>query len=152
MPSGHKKAPAGNLATVDQADIVFEHQGREIRLVFSLYSGREQVFVDNQLVSECRSWRFKNQHAFEAGDIRYVLEVSQKKSLRDIAMGVIDIRLLANGTLIDSDRFNGVRHVLDNAANNRKLTGSGWLLVLFCSLLGAIAGFAVAHFTLTHFL
>jgi len=151
-PPGNEPSQKDDRTSRNQTDILFEHQGREIRFLFSLYSGREQVFVDNHLVSDRRSWRFRNQHEFEAGGVHYVLEVDMKKNLRDIVLGVIDIRLLANGALVDSDRFNGARYILDGAANNRKLTGRAWLFLFACSLVGAIAGFAVGYFALDHFL
>jgi len=141
-PEPKENPPAGN-----QVEIVFEHRGREIRLLFSLYSGREQVHVDDQLVSDHRSWRFRNQHRFEAGGVHYVLEVHTKKSARNILFGIIDVRLLADGVLVDSDQFNGARYVL-----NQLHTRRGWLLLLPCALAGSIAGFAGAYYVLNYLL
>ncbi|ALJ28427.1 hypothetical protein AOT14_20520 [Stenotrophomonas acidaminiphila] len=145
--AGHGPDPKDNQPAGNQVEILFEHREREIRLLFSLYSGREQVYVDDQLVSDHRSWRFRNQHRFEAGGVRYVLEVHTKKSARNILFGIIDVRLLADGVLIDSDQFNGARYVL-----NQLHTRPGWLLLLPYTLAGGIIGSAVAYYALNHFL
>jgi len=145
--TGHGSGPKDNPPAANQVEILFEHRGREVRLLFSLYSGREQVYVDDRLVSDRRSWRFSSQHHFEAGGVRYVLEVDTKKSIRNVFLGLIDVRLLADGVLVDSDQFNGARYAL-----NQLQTRRGWLLLLPCALAGGIIGFAVAYYALNHFL
>lgn len=135
-----------------QAKVYFEHLGREITLVFSLYSGKEQVYVDNQLVSERRNWRFKSVHAFNVGGVSYALEVTTIKSLKGLLSGIIDIQLKANGTVVDSDQVNSQQQLSGGENGN---TSAKWkrvvraLMPFFAA--GAIAGFAAAYLGLKYF-
>lgn len=134
-----------------QGKVYFEHLGREITLVFSLASGREQVYVDNKLVSESRNWRFKSVHHFTAGGVSYALEVAMKKSLKGLISGILYIQLSANGTVVDSDQFHSTNHLLgvDDSNPMTWKRGARTLLPFFAG--GAIAGFAVAYLGLKYF-
>lgn len=141
-----------SLKNRHQATIYFEHLGREITLVFSLYSGKEQVCVDNQLVSESRNWHFKSVHVFHAGGVSYALEVVMKKNLRNLVSGIIDIQLRADGSVIDSDQFNSVGYLLGGGHSNAVVT---WKRLAFSLLsifaIGATVGAAVAFFSAKYF-
>lgn len=135
-----------------QVEVYFEHQGREITLVFSLVSGHEQVFVDNQPVAQSRNWRFKSVHAFDAGGVNYALEVTIKKNLKSIFCGIVDVQLLANGAVVDSDQFNTSRYLVGTGKGHQPFTWKRvliWLLPFFAG--GVVAGFALGHFGLKHF-
>lgn len=139
-------------ASRHQAEVYFEHQGREITLVFSLFSGREQVFVDNQPVAQCRNWHFRNVHVFDVGGVSYALEVAVKKNLKSILFGIVSIQLRANGAVVDSDQVNALRHLAGKGKGGHPLTWMrvlAWLLPFFA--VGMIAGFVVGYFGLKHF-
>lgn len=129
-----------------QPEIYFEHQGREITLLFSLMSGREQVFVDNQPVAQARNWHFRNVHTFEAGGVSYALEVAVAKKLKNIFFGIVDIQLRANGTMIDSDHFNTMWY-LSGRKDNHPRTWKRILLWLLPYFAGGMAlGFGLGYF------
>lgn len=48
----HPASADGPREPAGQAVSYFDHQGLEIRCVFSLLSGRERIYVDGKLVSE----------------------------------------------------------------------------------------------------
>lgn len=146
---GDKKAvPAGKY----RAEVYFEHQGREIALVCSLYSGLEQVYLDSQLVSQSRNWRLRNVHLFSAGGVAYALEVAMGKGLRNLLHGLMDIQLKADGKLIDSDQFNSLQHVLGGDSQRAPPSWKRLLLSLLPFFIGGvILGFAVGYFGLKHF-
>ncbi len=135
-----------------QVKVYFEHLGREITLVISLYNGAEQVYVNNRLVSEGRNWRFKSAHAFQVGGVSYALEASIRRSLKGLRLGIIDVQLRADGTVIDSDQVNSSQHLLVGERGNTPLTWkrlARTLLPFFVA--GGVAGFAAMYFGLKYF-
>ena len=140
--SDDRKAIEANL---HQATVYFEHQGREIVVVFSLYSGQERIYVDGGLVSQSRNWHFSNTHRFSIGGVDYTVEIEMAKRLKNLLAGLLDIRLLADGEVIDSDQFRGTRYVLQGNQAGRSMTWRSllWLLPFFG--VGAAVGFAVAY-------
>lgn len=147
-PDTTKKA----VKTPYQAEVYFDHQGREIRLVFSLRSGREEVYVDDALVSKKSSWGFRTTHTFQVEDVAYRLELSLRKSMKALSQGMVTVELWANDTLVDSDQVNTLRHMVGGGDASTPL---GWKRILIWLApffaLGAIAGVTLAYFGLDRF-
>lgn len=59
-----------------QAEVYFEHLGHEIIFLFSLYSGKERVFVNGQLLSETRNGYFTSAHNFQFEGTQYEVQIA----------------------------------------------------------------------------
>ncbi|RUO43757.1 hypothetical protein CWE15_00705 [Aliidiomarina taiwanensis] len=128
-----------------QAEVYFEHAGREIIFKFSLYSGKERVFVNGELVSEARNWRFKSTHYFTYQGTRYQLQIAMKRSLTGLLVGQSTIELEADGVLVDSDEFNYLK-------NSGPFSWKKFFLSLLpYFIIGAVVGFCVSFFSIKLF-
>jgi len=67
----------------------------------STWSGREIVTVEDRVVSDKRSLRFRTPHHFEHAGVRYKLVFEIASLLR----GEFRLKLYREGELVDSDRF-----------------------------------------------
>jgi len=77
----------------------------------SAWTGREVVTVDDRIVSDKRSIRFRTEHDFEHAGIRYKLIFEAVSLLR----GEFRIELYRDGAFVDSDRFRQIQHGVDPA-------------------------------------
>lgn len=131
-----------------QAEVYFEHLGREIVFRFSLYSGKERVFVDDKLVSETRNWHFKSSHEFQIDGVYYELVLALKKNLKGLLLGEATIELKANGQLIDSDEFSYMKVSQKGGSFSWK---KFFVNLVPYFIIGAVVGFSVAYFSLKFF-
>ncbi len=130
------------------AEVYFEHLGREIIFRFSLYSGKERVFVDGKLVSETRNWYFTSAHRFQFEGTQYEVQIAIKKSLKGLLIGESTILLKADGQLIDSDEFSYMKA-------SQKGGAFSWKKFFFnlvpYFIIGAVVGFSVSYFSINLF-
>ncbi|MFC4700521.1 hypothetical protein ACFO4O_10150 [Glaciecola siphonariae] len=78
----------------------FEHEGNDISMFGSVYSGKEKVFFNNKEVSAFRNLNnFKSQHSFEKNGHHYEV----KTRMTSILKGEIEVSLYCDGELIESD-------------------------------------------------
>lgn len=131
-----------------QASVYFEHAGREIIFKFSLYSGKERVLINGELVSEARNWRFKSIHNFTYQGTRYQLQIAIKRSLTGLLVGQSTIELQADGVLVDSDEFNYLKNSQAGAPFSWK---KFFLSLLPYFIIGAVVGFCVSFFSIKLF-
>lgn len=131
-----------------QAEVYFEHLGHEIIFLFSLYSGKKRVFVDDKLVSETRNWHFKSSHEFQIGGVYYELVLAIKKTLKGLLLGEATIELKANGQLIDSDEFNYMKISQKSGVFSWK---KFFVNLVPYFIIGAFIGFSVSYFSLKFF-
>ncbi|HEY7886317.1 MAG TPA: hypothetical protein VIC08_15330 [Cellvibrionaceae bacterium] len=77
----------------------FDVDGITIKVWGSAWSGRELVYLNDQVVSDKRSYRLSTPHEFEHAGVHYKVELGTESILR----GQYSIVLLRNGERIDSD-------------------------------------------------
>lgn len=131
--------------TTDSTLSFFDSGEHTIKIVASFVSGREQVYVDEILVSEKRTFRYSSVHTFQidqqAAEIR-VRVVS-------IFKGPYIIEFWLAGELIDSDEWDFPRIMaqLKNAQQQMPLWKKLRMFFVFgiCGgVVGALVGFATA--------
>ena len=80
----------------------FEWQGHNIVAQGSMFSGKEWIYVDDQLVSEKWSWKYHSGHRFtldgQVLNVRFIVHSLMK--------GPIDIKLLQGEHCLDQDTIN----------------------------------------------
>lgn len=122
-----------------QADraVTFFDLGEDcIRVESSFLTGQEQVFVNDQLISKKRSWRYSSAHAFEIKG--QAIEV--KIRIGSILRGPVVIELWVNGEKKDSDEWD-LKRIMQRARQ------PGWkalLMIFLWGMAGAVVGFSLA--------
>lgn len=114
-----------------------------IRVWGSVWTGREAVEVDGQVVSSKYSFRFSTPHEFSHGGHNY------KVIFRIAAMltGLVQIELYRDGVLIDSDQGRHASVPVDPETGQvdwRKFTQTILLYALAGGLLGGVVGYTAA--------
>ncbi|WP_113906643.1 hypothetical protein [Aliidiomarina celeris] len=130
-------------------EVYFEHQGRTIKLWFSSFSGKEEIYINGELVSHSRSWRFKNTHRFTYEGTNYEVEVGVR-NWKCLFQGIYYIELRANGLLIDQDEINYMLTLgaMEDKKGKEKFSWRKFLLSLLpFFLFGAGVGFVVGFFS-----
>ncbi|MCC5856168.1 MAG: hypothetical protein JJU10_10910 [Idiomarina sp.] len=98
-----QEKPQDTRVSWKEAEVFFDRKGHLIRVWFSTYSGHEKVYVDDQLVSEGRSWRFKNVHHFDIDGEPHELELFVE-GWKSLLLGIYSLRLKSNGLVVDMDQ------------------------------------------------
>jgi len=113
-----------------------------IKVWGSSCSGLERVYLNNNLVSEKRNWRFSSSHKLQSAG--HELEV--KIIVVSILTGEIRLELWCDGELLDSDDLSMKQAVAGTplALLNPKSAVSWLLYILFFAGAGAAVGFLVA--------
>ncbi|CUS47850.1 MAG: Glutathionylspermidine synthase [Idiomarinaceae bacterium HL-53] len=133
-----------------EAEVYFEHAGRQIRIWFSTYSGAEKVFIDEDLVSEARSWRFKNTHKITIGNDQYQIDVSVK-GWKHLFLGIYSVDFFANGQLVDQDQLEMMKHI-GQGKEGKPFTWRKFFFSLLPFLIaGYFFGYFVAKFMIEYF-
>lgn len=137
------KTNMNEKSTLNKADVCvyFEHQQNEIIFKFSTWSGKEEVFVNNELVSSARNWRTQSHHTFSINGTHYKLSLSLN-GFKNLLIGRTEIVLMANGQVVDQDTYC----FTTSAKNNPKK--AAWVLIP-SFILGGIAGFFVSMYLLS---
>lgn len=132
----------------NEASISFFDCGEHtIKVIASFTSGKEYVFVDDQLVSEKRSFRFKSEHTFVLDGQQAIIKVS----IASLFRGSYLIEFWLEQQLIDSDEWDMKRimqHVKQAKADipRWKRVASFIIVVTVCGAFGAFVGFSLATF------
>jgi len=136
------------MNTPNEASISFFDCGEHtIKVIASFTSGKEYVYVDDQLVSEKRSFRYKSEHTFILDGKQAVIKVSIASILR----GPYLIEFWLDQQLIDSDQWDMKRitqHIKQAKADvpRWKRVTSFLLVLAVCGAFGAFVGFSLATF------
>ncbi|OCW97379.1 hypothetical protein [Alishewanella sp. HH-ZS] len=83
----------------------FDYGDHTIKVMCSMSSGKEQVYVDEQLVSEKRSFRYHSTHQFELDGKKAEIRVK----VASIFKGPYYIEFSVDGKTIDSDEWDLAR-------------------------------------------
>lgn len=102
-------------------------------------SGREAVFVEEELVSSKRSFRMGNIHHFDYANHRYQVELK----VESIWTGQLSCTLSKDGEVIARE----TKSYIENPNDFWKANAKGILLI---GLLGGVVGFLVGFFTSHH--
>jgi hypothetical protein len=79
---------------------IFEHQGNDISMHGSVWSGKETAYFNNKIVSSYRNINsLKSEHCFHESDHTYKLCSSMKSVLR----GTIQVDLYCDDELIETE-------------------------------------------------
>jgi len=117
----------------------FEHEGHDISVHGSAWSGRETVYVNNHPVSDRRNiTSFTGKHDFKIGSKQYHVTVK----LVSVMKGTIEVTLCCEDEIIGVESKSYI-----SRANGKKLTTE--LLILAFS--GAIVGYAFGRFIVPFF-
>ena len=108
----------------------FDDNGTPITAFGSAVSGREKVFVDDELVSSKRNWRFSTHHDFTWNDTPYRVEFK----VTDWRTGELTCSLSKDGTLVST---------ATKAYATSEKAAFSWRSLLLSVLYGGIFGFAV---------
>lgn len=127
-----------------KVEVYFEHLGREIILRLSVYSGKEEVFIDNQLISEKINWRFNSAHRFEFEGTTYEIQLQTIKTIKGILLGRTLINLIADNQLIDRDYIGYFDYYLTQYKQKKLNWKSLFHSFLPYFLVGAVLGVASA--------
>lgn len=76
----------------------FDDEGTSITAFGSTLSGREKVFVDDELISSKQNWRFSNCHKFTLNNADYEVEFR----VTNWRTGELVCSLRKNGALLDT--------------------------------------------------
>ena len=123
-----------------RAASVFDYAGHEIRLEVSMFSGREWLYLDDQLLEKklnltsCSS-KFKFALDGQKAEIRL-----QSKGFAGALTGHYGVELFVSGNLVDSDEFNYSQLMVRDP---KKLKGGLSFVALFMAA-GFVFGMAVA--------
>ncbi len=121
---------------------VFDYAGHEIRLEVSMFSGREWLYLDDQLLEKklnLTSCRSTFQFALDGQNAEVRL---QARGLAGALTGHYGVELYVGGELTDSDEFN-YSQLMVKDPNKRR---GGLLFIAFCLAAGFVFGTAVAMF------
>lgn len=103
----------------------------------SYLTGKERVYVDDELVSEKLTWRFQSEHQFQLDG----KDVIVRLKVASMLTGPVAITLIVNGEVVDADIWNLKRILKTNA------TSQVWwktLLIIFAlGLIGGVVGYFV---------
>lgn len=123
----------------------FDHDEYTITCIASMLSGMEQVYVNDQLVSEKRSFRFKSVHNFMLGEKQASIIVA----VSSIFKGPYIIEFWLDGHKVDSDEWNYrrmIRHSKEINANKSmwQVVGTYFIYGMLGGFLGGSLGYLVA--------
>ena len=108
-----------------------------IRVEASYLTGKERVYVDDELVSEKLTWRFQSEYQFQLDG----KDVIVRLKVASMLTGPVAITLIVNGEVVDADIWNLKRILKTNA------TSQVWwktLLIIFAlGLIGGVVGYFV---------
>lgn len=121
--------------------VYFDHHGHEITFKFSTWSGREEVFVNNQLVSESRTWSTKSTHKFTLDGTVYELSIATI-GFKGVLLGRGEVILKANQQIIDRDIFCFTTYMMNETKSN-PLKIALTLLPFF--IIGVVVGFLIGE-------
>ena len=108
----------------------------EITVWGSSWTGMEKVWIDNALVSEKRSLKFKTVHEFQLDGINYELELS----IIGFWKGEVSVSLIKEGTHEKTVRFSAYR---DDEGNFKWGQTIGYFLAGMVTALVGIAAFEI---------
>lgn len=125
-----------------RAASVFDYAGHEIRLEVSMLSGREWLYLDDQLLEKkrnltsCRS-KFRFVLDGQPAEIRL-----QSKGIAGALIGHYGVELYVGGVLTDSDEFNYSQLMVKDPKKRQ----GGLIFLACCMAAGFVFGMAVAVF------
>lgn len=119
---------------------VFDYAGHEIRLEVSMFSGREWLYLDDQLLEKklnLTSCRSTFQFALDGQNAEVRL---QAKGLAGALTGHYGVELFVGGVLTDSDEFNYTQLMVKDPKKRR----GGLSFLALCMAAGFVFGTVVA--------
>lgn len=125
----------------------FDIDGITIEFWASGWSGKEEVRIDDRLVSELRSLRYRSSHDFEHGGHRYRIEMH----CLSLSTGTFRITLFRDEVEVDSDIGSYQNKDLlgpDGKVDWKKAWKKMLPVFLLSGLLGAAFGYSLASWLL----
>ncbi len=119
---------------------VFDYQGHEIRLEVSMFSGRESLYLDNQLAEQKRSLTtvrstFKLLLDGKKAEVRL-----RPQGVLGALTGAYHVELFVEGQLVDSDKFDYTGFF----SKGNKRQNPGFKMFIACTAAGFLAGMLIA--------
>lgn len=139
MKDSDQKSPNASWTS---AEVYFEHNGHSIVVWFSTYSGKEKVYVDDELVSDARSWRLSNKHVISIGASSCEIKVSVK-GWKNLFLGIYSVYFYVEGELVDQDELEFMKYL----GKGHKKKPFSWKRFVFTLIPFLVAGYFVGYFS-----
>ncbi|WP_126764643.1 hypothetical protein [Aliidiomarina iranensis] len=102
---GNRNMPESSLKMFKGGNFYFDVNGQQVRVWFSSFSGKEEIYVNEALVSSNRSWRKISEHAFHLEGETYRVRVGVR-NWSEAFKGIYIAELYRGKELIDEDEIN----------------------------------------------
>lgn len=137
-----RNTPENSISMTNGGNFYFDVHGKQVRVWFSSFSGKKQIYVNDTLVSSNRSWRKMSSHEFTIDGARYKVRLGVR-SWSEAFKGIYIAELYREQQLIDQDEicFLGDRSA-DKPFSWKQFTWelAPWLIA------GGLIGFLVGFF------
>lgn len=120
-----------NVTKPNHSISFFDIGDHVIRVEASYLTGKESVYVDDELISEKLTWRFTSEHKFELDG----KQIAVRLKVGNLFTGPVSISLWVNGEEIDSDIWN-MKRILKTSGSSQPW----WKTILTIFALGLIGG------------
>ncbi len=122
---------------------VFDYAGHEIRLEVSMFSGREWLYLDDQLLEKKRNLTsFRSKFQFVLDGQPAEIRLQSKGIAGALLTGHYGVELYVSDKLVDSDEFNYSQLMVKDPKKRK----GGLLFLAGCMAAGFVFGIAVAVF------
>lgn len=96
--------PESSLKILKGGNFYFELNGQQLRVWFSSFSGKEEIYLNEDLISSKRSWRKINTHEFTVAGQTYRVRVGVR-NWNEAFKGIYIAELYRGKELIDEDEI-----------------------------------------------
>lgn len=117
----------------------FEWQGHSITVQNSTLSGREWVYVDDQLVSQKLNFSHSSRHSFTLDGQQLEIRIL----VHSVFKGPIDIKLMSGGRCLDQDSFN-YQQIMPGGKSFKRLVFDGFISGFIFGAVGMMVGYLIA--------
>jgi len=114
--------------------VKFDVESKTVHFWASAISGREQVTVDEAIVSESKSYKTKSLHTFQINESEYSIELEAQ----DVLKGKSSIKLLKDGAFSQGYSMTWKSPEMPKGPS-----------LLYCILIGLFIGFGISKFGVT---
>lgn len=101
---GNRNMPESSLEVLKGGNFYFDLNGQQLRVWFSSFSGKEEIYLNEELISTNRSWRKMSTHEFHFAGEFYRVRVGVR-SWGEAFKGVYVSELYRGEQLIDQDEI-----------------------------------------------
>ncbi|MCL2912356.1 hypothetical protein L2725_00920 [Shewanella corallii] len=116
----------------------FEWQGHSITVQNSTLSGKEWVYVDEELISHKRSLGYSSNHSFTLDGQKLDVHIL----VHSVMKGPIDIKLMLGEQCLDEDSFD-YQQIMPGGKSFKRVVFEGFVTGLIFGAVGMFVGYTV---------